>query len=326
MSRRTELLRLLAGGDGHSREALAATLGVPRSEVNDELRELASWGLEFEAAAGGGQRLLTPVDLIDVDTVRADLAPGSRATLERLERFDAVDSTNARLLEARGLKAGAWRACLAEYQTAGRGRRGRIWTAPFASGLCLSFGWTFASPPAALPAMSLAVGVAVIRALTAVGVAGLSLKWPNDVLKDDRKLGGVLCEMRADADGAVYVVVGLGLNVRLPAGARAAIIASGGVDPTDLASAAVSRTRLVTVLLDALVVVATEFAAHGFTPFAAEWNRADALRDRAVRVSEAAAERDGIARGIDPDGALRVEMAGQLRRLTAGDVTLRAVA
>lgn len=256
------------------------------------------------------------------------LAPEHRARLEAIERLDEVDSTNARLLAAPAPARGRWRACLAKFQSAGRGRRGRIWEAPPSSGVCLSFGWRFPTQPGALATLSLAAGVATLRALKRGDVAGLSLKWPNDVLKDGRKLGGILGELQVLADGGAYVVIGVGLNVSLPAATRAAIVAGGGLEPADLAAngRAPDLTTLEALLLDELVAMAVEFESAGFEPFRAEWNGADALKDRPVRVLDQTTGRDGVARGIDGDGALKFEQAGRIERLTAGDVSLRAVA
>ena len=322
---RHALLRRLADGAQHS----AASLGeeLESAALDRGLEELRGWGLDIESSAHG-HRLGAALDLIDSQALVSSLAPQCAATLDRLECFDEIDSTNAHLLAARGLAPGRWRACLAEFQSAGRGRRGRAWNAPPASGLCVSFAWTFARAPATLSAISLAAGVAVLRALRAQGISALTLKWPNDVLREGRKLGGILCEVRAEPDGAVYVVVGAGINVRLAAETSAAISAGGGMEPTDLVheGAVPSRTVLATALLECFVAMAIEFEALGFGPFQPEWNRADALRDRPVRVCGPSAEREGVARGIDADGALRFERGGRLERLTAGDVTLRAVA
>jgi len=179
--------------------------------------------------------------------------------------------------------------------------------------------------------VTLAVGVATLRALAQLGLADLALKWPNDVLHAGRKLGGILCELRLEAAGPAYVVIGVGLNVRLPEAARRAIRADGGLTATDLASALdaaefPSRVRLAAALIDQLVAMALAFEANGFAPFLSEWRRADALRDRPVRVLAHDSARDGIARGIDTDGLLRVEVDGRLERLAAGEVTLRSVA
>ena len=328
MAEAPTLLRLLADGATHEEATLMQALGLSGTALARAIDALGERGLELESLRAGSVRLPRPLDLIDRTRLESPLAPEHRARLEGIELLDEVDSTNARLLAARGPAAGHWRACLAEFQSAGRGRRGRVWQAPPASGVCLSFGWTFAESPAALAAISLAAGVAVLRALARHEAHGLSLKWPNDILKDGCKLGGILGEVQGNADGSVYVVIGVGLNVRLPAGARAAVIANGGLEPADLIDrgSAPERTALVASLLDALVAMALDFEARGFAPFLSEWNRADALRDRPVRVLDRHAGRDGIARGIDADGALRFERGGRIERLTAGDVSLRAVA
>lgn len=327
MTPRGDLLRLLADGEPRSATALAAALGLTPPAVERELGALRDWGLAPESAGDRGYRLPAPLELLDRARLEAALAPATRARLDRLEIHDDIDSTNARLLADTGLAAGRLRVTLAEHQSAGRGRRGRDWLQPFGSGLCLSLAWLFPAPPAALGALSLAAGVATLRALARHGVSGLALKWPNDVLKDGGKLGGILSELRLAAAGPAYVVVGVGLNVRLPPAVAWAIAAAGGVPPADLAGAAVaSRTLLAAALVDELGAALAEFEARGFAPFMAEWSRADALRDRSVHVHGADRPRDGVARGIDAEGALRVEIGGRIETLTAGEVTLRAVA
>lgn len=331
-SRRADLVRLLADGEFHSGEALAAQLGVTRAAVSKRVRSLQSWGLEVESAPRRGYRLAQPLDLLSADEIRSSLAAATRALLRRLDVHDEVDSTNSRLLAVTDLPAGRFDACFAEFQSAGRGRRGRNWLAPFGSGLCLSYAWLFREPPAELSSLSLAVGVAAVRALRACGVDGVGLKWPNDLLSGDRKLGGILCELRAEAAGPAYVVVGLGLNVALPAAAQSRIAeasaAVGGLAPASLADRgpAPSRSRLATALLDALTAMVGDFEANGFAPFHDEWTRADALAGRAVRVLAQRAERAGIARGIAPDGALLVEIDGRPERVTSGEVSLRVAA
>jgi BirA family biotin operon repressor/biotin-[acetyl-CoA-carboxylase] ligase len=325
---RGALLRRLLDGAPHEEASLAREFGLEPEALLHELRALGDWGLELIGQPGKAYRLVEPPELLEAAAISAALGARLLSKRDALELLDEVDSTNARLLATTGPAAGRWRACLAEYQSAGRGRRGRAWTQPFGSGLCLSLGWAFADSPPGLSALSLAAGVAVLRALDTFSVPGLALKWPNDVLCDGGKLGGILCELRAGAAGAVQVVIGIGFNVRLGAEARAGILEAGGMEPADLANVVppVGRSRLAARLIEALVAMAEEFAIRGFAPFAGEWRAADALRDRTVRVHGTAAGQDGVARGIDADGALCVEIGGQLKRLTAGDVTLRAVA
>jgi BirA family biotin operon repressor/biotin-[acetyl-CoA-carboxylase] ligase len=331
-SRRADLVRRLADGQFHSGETLAAELGVTRAAVSKQVRSLRAWGLDVESAPRRGHRLALPLDLLSVDAIRASLAPATAARLRHLEVHDEVDSTNSRLLAAGDLPAGRFDACLAEFQSAGRGRRGRDWLAPFGSGLCLSYAWLFREPPAELSSLSLAVGIAAIRALQVRGVGGVQLKWPNDLLAGERKLGGILCELRVEAAGPAYVVMGIGLNVALSPVARARIAdtaaAAGGLAPATLADhgPGPSRNHLAAALLDALTAMAEVFEARGFAPFHAEWSRADALAGRAVRVLSHRAERAGVARGIAPDGALLVEIDGRVERVTSGEVSLRVAA
>lgn len=327
MIRRGDLVRLLADGRVHSGEALARELGVTRAAVAKQVHALSDWGLEVESVPRVGHRLDRPLDVLEADAIRNALGADARARVRMLEVHDAIESTNSRLLACTDLPAGRFDCCLAEYQTAGRGRRGRAWLAPYASGLCYSFSWSFREPPAELAALSLAVGVATLRTLATFGVRDAQLKWPNDVLLDGRKLGGILCELRAEAGGPAFVVVGIGLNVALPARLRERIVADGGLPPASLADAATgapSRSGLAARLTDELVRMATAFEAAGFAAFRDEWARADALADRPIRVIGHARERDGLARGIAADGTLRVEIDGRVEHVASGEVTLRA--
>jgi BirA family biotin operon repressor/biotin-[acetyl-CoA-carboxylase] ligase len=326
VSGRAELLRLLADGALHSGEELAAALSISRAAVWKRLRQLEPWGIALEARPGRGYRLEAPLDLLDAAEVRNGLPQAAMERLRRLEVLDAIESTNDRLLAAGEPPPGRFDACLAEFQSAGRGRRGRRWVAPFASGLCLSVGWSYREAPAALGALSLAAGVAALRALRRFGFADLSLKWPNDLARADAKLGGILIDHRGEAAGAAWVVVGIGINVRLPRAARVALAAEG-VDAVDLATLGTppARSRLAAVLVAELVQALIEFGARGMAAFEAEWQAADALAGRPVRVLQNGQSLEGLARGVDGDGALLLEVDGARRRILSGEVSVRPV-
>jgi BirA family biotin operon repressor/biotin-[acetyl-CoA-carboxylase] ligase len=168
--------------------------------------------------------------------------------------------------------------------------------------------------------------VATLRALKRLGVAGLSLKWPNDVMRGDAKLGGILIDLRGEAAGPATVVVGIGINVRLPRAARAALAAEG-VEVADLASIgdAPPRNTLAAVLISELHQALSEFGARGMAAFADEWQAADALAGRAVRVLHGGQQLEGLARGVDADGALLLESGGARRRIVSGEVSVRPV-
>ncbi len=330
LSRRLEVVRLLADGREHSGEALAAALEVSRAAVWKQVQQLSHWGLEVEAVPGRGYRLTQAIDLLDEAVVLGALPGMARDRLRRLTVADEVDSTNDVLLTADDLPAGRFDACLAEFQSRGRGRRGRGWLAPFGSGLCLSVNWRFEESPPQLSALSLAVGVGVRRALADCGVDGTALKWPNDLLLDGRKLGGVLVEMRVESAGPAYAVVGVGLNFSLPDSVRKAIRETGidvaTLDETGVAMRSLQRSRVAAALLGRICESLGEFEQRGFGPFLEEWSKADALRARPVRVLQGEETCEGIARGIDLDGALLVEIDGHTSRFVAGEVTLRPAA
>jgi BirA family biotin operon repressor/biotin-[acetyl-CoA-carboxylase] ligase len=328
LNRRLEVLRQLADGGEHSGESLAAALEVSRAAVWKHVQQLGQWGLEVEALAGRGYRLRTPLDLLDAEAVRTALPSLARERLRTLSVLEETGSTNEVLSAVEDLPPGRLDACLAEFQTSGRGRRGRSWIAPFGSGVCLSVGWCFADAPPQLSALSLAAGVGARRALAQCGVEGITLKWPNDVLHDGRKLGGILCELRGEAAGPAYVVIGIGLNVDLPPAAREAIGADGlqPVSLADLASDLPSRSVLAGALIGQLALAMEEFGRAGFAPFYEEWQSADALCSRPVRLQRAGRSMEGVARGIDTDGALLFERGGELERVVSGEVTVRPAA
>ncbi|HEU5468291.1 MAG TPA: biotin--[acetyl-CoA-carboxylase] ligase [Steroidobacteraceae bacterium] len=326
MSGRAELLRLLADGAVHSGEELAAALAISRAAVWKRLQQLQAWGIALEARPGSGYRLEAPLDLIDASVIRDRLPQSTAEKLRRLEVHESLASTSDRLLAADDLPPGRFDACLAEFQSAGRGRRGRSWVAPFASGLCLSVSWSFRDAPAMLGALSLAAGVAALRALGRFGFRQLSLKWPNDIVRGEAKLGGILIDLRGEAAGPAYVVAGLGINVRLPRAAREQL-AAGGVEAVDLAALGTppARNDLAAAIITELVQALIEFGARGMSAFAEEWQGADALAGRPVRVLHGGQQLEGLARGVDGDGALLLESDGVRRRIVSGEVSVRPV-
>lgn len=225
----------------------------------------------------------------------------------RVEWFAEIDSTNDRLMAQPDIHA---RVCIAELQTAGRGRRGRAWRAPQSGAVLLSIGWRLGGGASGL---SLVSGLAIADCLRRAGVVGVGLKWPNDVLVAGKKLGGVLTELRG-----AFCVVGVGINV-----ARAPDeFASDATDLTALGYA-LDRDQLAAELIIAHCCYLEKFCEHGFAPFKDEWNNVNVYRDVAVTVASPAEEFCGLARGVDDDGALLVEHSGELRRIISGDVRVR---
>ncbi len=327
MTTRGALLHLLADGELHSGEDLAARLAISRAAVWKQLQLPGDWGIELQATPGRGYQLREPLDLLDGGAIRNALPQWAAGRLRNLEVHEELASTSDLLVALKELPTGRFDVCLAEFQSAGRGRRGRRWLAPFASGLCLSVNWSFGDAPAALSALSLAVGVAILRALRRLGIHGLALKWPNDIVHGRRKLGGILIDMRGEAAGPAYVVVGAGINVRLPQALRAELLADGiqAAGLAELLDSPPGRNPLAASLVNEIALALEEFGVRGLSAFMDEWKSADDLIDQPVRVLQGAETVEGLARGIDADGALLVDVHGVRRRILSGEVTVRAL-
>jgi BirA family transcriptional regulator, biotin operon repressor / biotin---[acetyl-CoA-carboxylase] ligase len=316
----------LADGRFHSGEELARALGVSRSAVWKAARSLRELGTALHAVRNRGYRLAHGAEPLDPAKIRERLAREVRERVARIEAAWSIPSTNTTLLERANPARGTSEVLLAEYQTAGRGRRGRAWLAPPGGAICLSLSWTFGEVPQELAGLSLVIGVCALRVLRELGAAAAALKWPNDLLIGERKLGGVLIELRAESAGPACVIVGVGLNVALGAELLRKI-AAAGTAATDLASAGVAgtpRNAVAAALVSACVRGLIQFEREGLKPFIEEWRAADALRGRAVSVSAGDGSARGVARGIDLHGALLVETPQGVKRFISGDVTVRA--
>lgn len=316
------LLSILADGQFHSGEVLGQALGISRAGVWKHLQTLKARGIEIDSVPGKGHRLTVPIELLSEAQIRASLSETARERLRGLELHQQIDSTNSELRRRAAALPSAF-ACIAEAQTAGRGRSNRTWLSPYARNLYLSLLWRFDAGPDALAGLSLAVGVAVLRALRRLGVADAGLKWPNDLLWQGSKFAGTLIEMSGEACGNCSVVIGIGINVRMPR-ALGAPIDQAWTDLATITGTIPSRNRLAGTLLSELIEMLAGFERKGLAPLLEEWRRYDILRDSPVTVTTPHGELSGIARGIDTGGALLVEEGGIIKRYLSGDVSLRA--
>ena len=324
------LLRQLADGAFHSGEDLAAKVGLTRARVSQVLRDAEDAGLALERIKGRGYRLLEAPDFLAADAVRARLAElgSARAAppVLAIEIVDQIESTSTELNRRSQRRDIHGMVLAAEWQTAGRGRRGRIWTAVAGGSLTFSLGWQFEQGAGFLAGLSLAIGVAVVRALEAEGFTGIALKWPNDLVHRHQKLGGILIDLNGDALGPSVTVIGVGLNVRLPANARKDI-----PNPvTDLSTVAgkkklpVDRNRVFARLLDELTAVLQQYAAEGFAPFAAEWQHRHAYQGKMVKLLlPDGATVTGKVAGVDASGALVLADGPRRARFLSGEISLR---
>jgi len=322
---RALLLRLAAGPVGG--DVLAREAGLTRAAVWKRIDALRDAGIAIAASPGLGYRLEQPLGLLDAEVIRAALPKPLRAQLAGLDVAWSLDSTNSELMR-RDTPIRGCAVLLAERQTGGRGRRGRTWASPLAAHVYLSIARRFEGGLARLGGLSLVAGIAACEALRALGHAQVALKWPNDlVVADDkglRKLGGLLVEGGGEAAGAARAVIGLGINVRMPA-AVAKDIDQPWVDLASMSRAAPARNAVVAMLLSRLLPALQQFDAEGLAAFLPRYAALDALAGRALRVHEGDRAWSATALGIADDGALRVRDAdGRERPVHAGDVSVRA--
>jgi len=323
---KTVLLPLLADGEFRSGQDLADALGISRTAVWKQLQALEVLGLAIESVKGRGYRVPGGIELLQESRVRAELNGQSLPLLKELIVNEVIDSTNAEAMRRIGQGAGAGVVCTAEQQTAGRGRRGRTWVSPYARNLYLSIIGEFSQGAAALEGLSLAVGVGVACALERSGLPPAQLKWPNDILFEGAKLGGILLEMTGDAAGNCQVVVGVGLNVAMPAATASDIDQSW----TDVATAAGTagvacpgRNDLLAALLNELLPLINDFEKEGFSPWREPWQAHDAHAGKPVVLTTGTEKLAGIARGVNERGALQLETTLGLQSIFGGEISLR---
>lgn len=312
-------LRRLADGRFHSGEDVARSLGRSRATLSEALKRVPELGVEIFSVRGKGYRLAEPIEFLDSSLVREGLA-GSRI---QFQVVDEIESTSTRLLELAATGAPSGTCLAAEWQSAGRGRRGRSWVSSLGGSLTFSLLWRFDRGAGHLGGLSLAVGVAVARALTACGVERVQVKWPNDVVIDFRKLAGMLVETSGEMQGPSVVVVGVGVNYKL---AERVIdrIDQPVTDVAHCAPALPSRSALLAALLSELSFTLEDFERRGFAGVRDAWRQMHAYQGRRVRViapREAAFDAEVI--DVAPDGALVVSADGRTLALSSAEISLR---
>jgi BirA family biotin operon repressor/biotin-[acetyl-CoA-carboxylase] ligase len=318
------LLRLLSDGRFHSGEELASHFRVTRATVWNALQDAEALGVAIFSVRGKGYRLPEPMRFLNRDAVLDAL--GSHRDTFSLQIHDRIDSTNSHLMRAAAEGAAHGTCAVAELQTAGRGRRGRAWQAGLGNSLAFSVLWRFECGAGALSGLSLGVGVALMRALHALGATKSRLKWPNDVLVDQQKLAGILIELQGDMDGPSAAVIGIGLNLRLPEALRRSIDQPAIALEQALGSVPAPDVVLGTVLRH-LADVMQVFEAQGFDALREEWTAHHAYQNQAVRLLMPDGRTiGGIAEGIAPDGALLVRTEQGAQRFTAGEISMRGAA
>ncbi|MGZ8191976.1 MAG: bifunctional biotin--[acetyl-CoA-carboxylase] ligase/biotin operon repressor BirA [Methylobacter sp.] len=321
-----KILTLLADGEFHSGTDLARAIGVSRSAIWKQLNGLAELGLHHSGVSGKGYRLDKPLELLTQTTIQEVINEQSKALISSLEIHDQINSTNSYLVECAQKGAPSGFICLAEHQTAGKGRRGRHWVSPYGSNIYLSILWRYQQGgPAVISGLSLAVGIAVIRALKQHNINDINLKWPNDIYSRGKKLGGILVEVSGETDGPCTAVIGLGLNLFLSETESEAITQAW----TDLSKITgqnkLSRNKLAGTLLNHLLPVIAGFESAGLKIYLDEWREYDCLKGKLVTIFLANQQLEGRVEGIDNTGMLLLKRPdGTVQAFASGEVSFNS--
>lgn len=308
-----KLIALLADGSFHSGEHLGEALGMSRAAINKHIQTIREWGLDVFTVPGKGYSLPAPIQLLDDERITRLLDE------QRITVLPVVDSTNQYLLD-RIAELQSGDACVAEYQQAGRGRRGRRWVSPFGANLYLSMFWRLEQGPAAAIGLSLVIGIVMAETLQRLGAENVRVKWPNDLYLNDRKLAGILVELTGKTGDAAQLVIGAGINLAMR---DTHTIDQGWINLQE-AGIDIDRNELTATLLNELRRTLPQFEQQGLAPFIARWRQLDNFIDRPVKLLIGEQQIFGIARGIDQQGALLLEQDGVITPFIGGEISLRS--
>lgn len=312
-----ELIRLMADGGFHSGQEMGVVLGMSRAAVWKRLQKLSGLGLDIESVKGKGYRLPGGIDLLSANDIRAGL--------DHRVDIDVIASTTSTSDDLLGQVDGASRTprvLLAEYQSGARGRRGKSWLSPFGKSISMSVAWTFPWGASRLEGLSLAVGVAVCRTLASLGVKGVGLKWPNDVLVDGRKLAGILIEVAGDMDVSCKAIVGIGINYTLPQAAFEQIDQPcTGLGMHGLPCP--PRNLLARTLIDHVLDSLQLFSSRGFAAFREQWCEFDCCAQQPVELRIGERRIKGVASGVTDQGAIIILRDGVRETYVGGEISLR---
>lgn len=309
------LIELLADGNIHSGEQLGESLGMTRAGINKHIQTLRSWGIDVQTVAGKGYQLDAPMNLLNADSVNKNIK-GEPASV-----IPVIDSTNQYLIQRISeLKSGD--VCIAEYQSAGRGRRGRQWISPFGRNLYLSMYWKLEQGPAAAIGLSLVVGVIMAEVLQKLGADGVKVKWPNDLYLNDKKLSGILVELTGKTGDVAHIVTGIGINIAMSKNQTEAI--NQQWINLEQVGIKIDRNELACEITNALREAFVQFEKQGLSVFIERWKCLDNFMDRRVKLIIGEKEIFGIAKGINDQGALLLEQDGKIIPYIGGEISLRS--
>lgn len=318
------ILNALASGEFCSGEQLGEANNISRAAIGKHIQALQKLGLDIYSVTGKGHRLSAPIELLSSEAItQAALSPLAAP----IKVKTVIDSTNNWIKEA--IVAGelenspSGTTIFSEAQTQGRGRRGKQWVSPLGASLYFSTHWRFEQGISATTGLSLVVGIAIVEALAELGIPNLGLKWPNDVYYQGRKLAGILVELEGQGVDSCDIIVGVGINVHLPDAVTKEIDQPyADIDEVGLS---LSRNHIAGRILSHLMALLTEFESSGFNAFVDRWHQHDCFISQHVQLQMGQRQVKGIAKGVDAQGGLLLEVEQQVQSFFGGEISLRKI-
>ncbi|MBU2892223.1 bifunctional biotin--[acetyl-CoA-carboxylase] ligase/biotin operon repressor BirA [Colwellia sp. D2M02] len=325
---KAHLVRSLANGSFISGQVLAQELNISRAAIAKHIKSLLAMGLDIYSVTGKGYKLATPLTLLDEKNIERSLRVPEQllhtVNPHLLEVHSLIDSTNDHLMRLIPERMSQGRVCLAEYQSAGRGRRGRQWVSPFGSQIYLSMYWYLEQGLAGAMGLSLVTALAVSDAVKNYCDIQVELKWPNDIYLSGVKLAGILIDLEGQALEPSHSVIGIGLNVNMPT-ESAKSIDQQWTDLKSHTNITIDRDGLCAELISCLWERLLQHRESGLSEMLDEWHKYDIYLNKPVKLLTGERTTHGICRGINNQGALLLDVDGYVKAIYGGEVSLRGI-
>lgn len=320
MSLLKSTLRLLADGKFHSDKEISNLLGIPHKLIPKVLEKLLDPSINVEVVNDKNYRISGGLELLDASYIVNELGETNQL-LSQLEVLSVIDSTNNYLLNK--LENTGNYAVLAEQQTAGRGQFNRTWYSNFGKNIALSLLWRFSIPLSKLNGLTLVVGIAVVRALEEYGLRRIQLKWPNDIIYEEKKLAGILIESRSIEERVQRIIIGMGLNLYNPSANHLLINHRAITSIFSIQNSPPRRNHLAVLILKNLLHSLTVFETNGLDHFMRDWQRLDSLIGKFITIQNQTNFLEGMGRGINTQGQLGVQIKDQIHYFNSGEIRVK---
>lgn len=320
MQGQDKLIQLLNQSGAVSGTSIGESLGISRAAVQKRIQSLVENGLPIEAVSGKGYSLPNGVSLLSDKRISEHLNP---VLCESVEVLQSVQSTNSHLL-GQVIVVDKAKVCVAEAQSAGRGRRGNDWQSASYRNVMMSIAWGFDHWPETVTGLGLAVALTIVETINERCGLDVKVKWPNDLMVGHDKLAGILIDVAGESAGVCNVVIGIGLNVHQPdwSGSNAAY---RWID-MDTLGVKICRNELIGVISNNVIRMLAQFGDTGFSPLVDRWNAVSSYRGQRVRVGVMNDYIEGKMLSVDSMGALLiVDDNGVEHRFADSNVSVRLV-